>query len=181
MITGDNVKGYGKDFELFGRKKGTGETVWEIKKLIGYVTPSMTDLFSTRHTLEEMIVSGFYDSIGLYIVPTEMELRLANEWLQLIEMDHLKHTAFCELSLGLQRKVLIARAMVKHPPVLILDEPAFGLDDHNTAMVTALINKIAAESRTSILYVSHRTEDGITPQFIFELIPTESGSIGVVK
>ena len=181
MITGDNVKGYGKDFLLFGRKKGTGETVWEIKKLIGYVTPSMTDLFSTRHTLEEMIISGFYDSIGLYIVPTEMELRLANEWLHLIEMQHLKNTAFCELSLGLQRKALIARAMVKHPPVLILDEPAFGLDDHNTAMVTALINKIAEESRTSILYVSHRTEDGITPQFIFELIPTESGSIGIVK
>ena len=78
-------------------------------------------------------------------------------------------------------KYCILRTMVKHPPVLILDEPAFGLDDHNTAMVTALINKIAEESRTSILYVSHRTEDGITPQFIFELIPTESGSIGIVK
>ncbi len=181
MITGDNVKGYGKDLELFGRKKGTGETVWEIKKKIGYVTPSMTDLFSTRHTLEEMIVSGFYDSIGLYIIPTEMELRLADEWLQLMEIDYLKNKAFCELSLGLQRKALIARAMVKHPPLLILDEPAFGLDDHNTAMVTALINKIAAESRTSILYVSHRTEDGITAQFILELTPTEKGSIGIVK
>ena len=181
MITGDNVKGYGKDFELFGRKKGSGETVWEIKKKIGYVTPSMTDLFSTRHTLEEMIVSGFYDSIGLYIVPTEMELRLADEWLQLMEIDHLKNKAFCELSLGLQRKALIARSMVKHPPLLILDEPAFGLDDNNTAMVTALINKIATESRTAILYVSHRTEDGISPQFVFELIPTEGGSLGVVK
>ena len=181
MITGDNVKGYGKDLELFGRKKGSGETVWEIKKKIGYVTPSMTDLFSTRHTLEEMIVSGFYDSIGLYIVPTEMELRLADEWLQLMEIDHLKNKAFCELPLGLQRKALIARSMVKHPPLLILDEPAFGLDDHNTAMVTGLINKIATESRTAILYVSHRIEDGITPQFIFELIPTENGSLGVVK
>ncbi|OIQ97964.1 putative ABC transporter ATP-binding protein YlmA [mine drainage metagenome] len=181
MITGDNVKGYGKDFELFGKRKGSGETVWEIKKKIGYVTPAMTDLFSTRHTLQEMIVSGFYDSIGLYIIPTEMELRLANEWLQLIEMQHLKNIAFCELSLGLQRKALIARAMVKHPPLLILDEPAFGLDDHNTAMVTTLINKIAEESSTTILYVSHRSEDGIKPQFIFELIPTESGSIAVIK
>ncbi len=181
MITGDNVKGYGKDFELFGKRKGSGETVWEIKKKIGYVTPAMTDLFNTRHTLEEMIVSGFYDSIGLYIIPTEMELRLANEWLQLIEMQHLKNVAFCELSLGLQRKALIARAMVKHPPLLILDEPAYGLDDHNTAMVTALINKIAEESCTSILYVSHRSEDGIKPQFIFELIPSESGSVGLIK
>lgn len=181
MITGDNVKGYGKDLQLFGRRKGSGETVWEIKDKIGYVTPAMTELFSTRHTLEEMIVSGFFDSIGLYVKPSEMEVRLADEWLVLIGMIHLKHKAFCELPLGLQRKALIARAMVKHPPLLILDEPAFGLDDHNTALVTALINKIAAESTTAILYVSHRTEESLTPQFIFELIPTESGSIAVIK
>ncbi len=181
MITGDNVKGYGKDLQLFGKRKGSGETVWEIKQKIGYVTPAMTNLFSTRHTLEEMIVSGFFDSIGLYVKPSEMEVRLADEWLTLIGMVHLKHKAFCELSLGLQRKALIARAMVKYPPLLILDEPAFGLDDHNTALVTALINKIAAESSTAILYVSHRTEESLTPQFIFELIPTECGSIGVVR
>lgn len=181
MITGDNVKGYGKDLYLFGRKKGTGETVWEIKDKIGYVTPAMTDLFSTRHTLEEMIVSGFFDSIGLYVKPSEMEMRLADEWLSVMEMEHLRHTAFCELSLGLQRKALIARAMVKHPPLLILDEPAFGLDDHNTAIVTALIKKIAGESSTAILYVSHRTEANLTPEFVFELIPTQMGSIGIVR
>ncbi|MDE3235634.1 MAG: ATP-binding cassette domain-containing protein [Bacteroidota bacterium] len=181
MITGDNVKGYGQNLELFGRRKGSGETVWEIKDKIGYVTPAMTNLFSTRHTLEDMVVSGFFDSIGLYVQAPEMQLRLANKWLELIEMEHLKHIAFCELSLGLQRKALIARAMVKHPPLLILDEPAFGLDDHNTAMVGSLINQIAAESNTSILYVSHRTEEGINPQFFFELVPTENGSVGIIK
>ncbi len=180
MINGDNPKAFNQDLTLFGKRKGTGETVWEIKQKVGYLTPSMTDLFSTRHTVEEMIVSGFLDSIGLYKIPSEIQLRLANEWIDLIEMTHLKNKPFCSLSLGQQRLALVARAMVKHPPLLILDEAMSGLDDHNAAIVISLINKIAAESKTTILLVSHRIEDGLSPNKIFELIPTESGSIGKV-
>ena len=180
MINGDNPKAFNQDLTLFGKRKGTGETVWEIKQKVGYLTPSMTDLFSTRHTVEEMIVSGFLDSIGLYKIPSDIQLRLANEWIDLIEMTHLKNKPFCSLSLGQQRLALVARAMVKHPPLLILDEAMSGLDDHNAAIVISLINKIAAESKTTILLVSHRIEDGLSPNKIFELIPTENGSIGKV-
>jgi molybdate transport system ATP-binding protein len=180
MIAGDNPKAYGQNLFLFGKRKGSGETVWEIKEKIGYLTPAMTDLFNTRHTLEEMIVSGFFDSIGLYIKPSEIQLRLADEWLLLIEMLHLKNKPFCTLTLGQQRMALIARAMVKHPPLLILDEPTSGLDDHNVAVVTSLINKIAAESSTAILYVSHRAEEGLKPQFIFRLAASENGSTGAI-
>jgi molybdate transport system ATP-binding protein len=178
MIIGDNPQGYGQELFLFGRKKGSGESVWEIKDKIGYFTSSMTDLFSKYYTLEHMIIGGFMDSIGLYIQPSDHQLKLAEEWLSLIGMNDLKHTLFVNLSLGQQRMALIARAMVKHPPLLILDEPASGLDDANTLLVTALINKIAAESKTTILYVSHRKEEGLEPKLIFELIPTEDGSIG---
>ena len=180
MINGDNPKAYNQDLTLFGKKKGTGETVWQIKQKVGYLTPSMTDLFNTRHTLEQMIISGFKDSIGLYKQPSDMQVRLADAWLDVIEMGHLKKKVFCSLSLGQQRLALVARAMVKHPPLLILDEAMSGLDDHNVALVTALINKIAAESKTAILYVSHRIEEGLSPNNIFELIPTESGSMGRV-
>ncbi len=181
MINGDNPKAYGQDLFLFGKRKGSGETVWDIKEKIGYLTPAMTDLFTTRHTLEHMIVSGFLDSIGLYKLPTNSQLQLANKWLIVIKLQHLKHTPFCKLSLGQQRMALLARAMVKHPPLLILDEPNAGLDDHNVAIVSALINKIAAESTTAILYVSHRTEKDITPQYVYELQPTNTGSIGFVR
>ena len=181
MINGDNPKAYGQDLYLFGKRKGSGETVWEIKEKIGYLTPAMTDLFSTRHTLEHMIVSGFLDSIGLYKLPTDSQLHLAYKWLQVINLQHLKHIPFCKLSVGQQRMALIARAMVKHPPLLILDEPNSGLDDHNVALVSALINKIAAESTTAILYVSHRTEKNINPQYIYELQPSSTGSIGFVR
>jgi len=158
MINGDNPKAYGQHLTLFGKRKGSGETVWEIKQKIGYLTPSMTDLFSTRHTLEEMIISGFVDSIGLYKQPTDHQIRLAKQWLELIEMEHLKKMVFCKLTLGQQRLALVARAMVKHPPILILDEALAGLDDYNSMLVINLINKIAAESNTAILYVSHKEE-----------------------
>jgi molybdate transport system ATP-binding protein len=181
MITGDNPKGYGQDLTLFGKKKGSGESVWEIKDKIGYVTPSMTDLFSSRHTLEQMIISGFYDSIGLYISPTDLQKRIAKEWLALINMEHSANALFCLLSAGQQRLALVVRAMIKHPPLLILDEAITGLDDHNTHIVVSLINKFASESETTILYVSHRVEEGLNPRQIYELIPSEMGSVGQIK
>ncbi len=180
MITGDNVKGYGQELFIFGRKKGSGETVWEIKNKVGYLTPAMTDLFSTRHTLEQMIISGYVDSIGLYTIPSDMQKRAAHEWLQLLSMERKANKLFADLSSGEQRMALIARAMVKHPPLLILDEPLAGLDDHNANKVIQLINKIAAESESAILYVSHQTEKELTPQKVFELTKTEKGSIGTV-
>jgi molybdate transport system ATP-binding protein len=179
MITGDNPKGYGQDLTLFGKKKGTGESVWEIKDKIGYVTPSMTDLFSSRHTLEQMVISGFYDSIGLYVNPSDLQIKMAKEWLELIKMQHLSKSLFCLLSSGQQRMALIVRAMVKHPPLLILDESLAGLDDQNTFLGVSLINKIAGNSETTILYVSHRVEEGLNPREIFELIPTPKGSVGI--
>jgi molybdate transport system ATP-binding protein len=169
MITGDNPKGYGQYLTLFGRKKGSGESVWEIKEKIGYITPSMTDLFSSRHTLEQMIISGFHDSIGLYIQPSDLEKKIANQWLALVGMEQLSSKLYCFLSAGQQRMALIIRAMVKHPPLLILDEALAGLDEKNTALCVKLINKFASESDTTIIYVSHRAEEGLKPRSVFSL------------
>ncbi|MES2773517.1 MAG: ATP-binding cassette domain-containing protein [Bacteroidota bacterium] len=180
LITGDNPKAYGQDITLFGRKKGSGEAVWDIKKHIGYFTPTITSLFSRYDSIDKMVMGGFFDSIGLYIKPSDMQQKIASQWLDLIELLPLKTTLFHKLSLGRQRIILIARAMIKHPPLLILDEPTSGLDDYNAGLVVSLINKIAAESNTAILYVSHRTEEGLHPDLIFELTPGENGSTGTV-
>lgn len=181
LITGNSSKGYGQDLLLFGNKKGTGETVWEIKAKIGYFTPTMAQQFERQDSIEKMIVSGFFDSVGLYIQPSDGQVQLAREWLKLIGMYQVKQHPFRMFPEGKQRMILIARAMVKHPPLLILDEPTAGLDDKMAALFTALINKIAAESNTAILYVSHKQEPGLSPDKIFELIPTDNGSIGLVR
>lgn len=178
MITGDNPKAYGQDLTLFGQKKGSGESIWDIKKKIGYVTPAMTVLFNGRHSAEEMIISGLTDSIGLYMKPSDLQRKLAKKWLELIGLDEFKSTPFSRLSESQQCMVLIARAMIKHPPLLILDEPTHSLDDYNVSILIALVNKFAKESPTALIYVSHRDEPGLQPQHIYELLPTKKGSIG---
>ena len=181
MITGENPKGYGQDLFLFGQKKGSGESIWDIKQKIGYFTPAMTDKFTGYHSVEHMLISGLNDSIGLYIKPTEAQLRLAKKWLLLIGMWAIKGKRFHDLSMGQKRLVMTVRAMIKHPLLLILDEPTAGLDDASAALLVALVNKIARESDIATIFVSHRKEPGLEPDNIYELIMTENGSVGFVK
>lgn len=178
LISGDNPKAYNQDILLFGMKKGSGETVWDIKSNIGHYTSEMLRGFRRLDSIEKMILSGFFDSIGLYKYPTERQIHIAHQWLKLIGLFDKKDKDFVFLSPGHKRLVLIARAMVKHPPLLILDEPTNGLDDADAKIFSQLINKISEESRTAILYVSHRKEEHINPHFTYQLTPSETGSTG---
>jgi molybdate transport system ATP-binding protein len=181
LISGDNPKGYGQELFLFGRKKGSGETVWDIKKNIGYFNSSILLHFSRLDSIEKMIISGFNDSIGLYIVPSDQQLRLAGEWLHFLGLYEWRKKPIQFLPLAQQRMVLIARAMVKHPPLLILDEPTASLDDAGAALIIEMIQQIAKESSSAILYVSHSKEVGLDPNYIFTLKPSETGSIGMIE
>lgn len=181
LISGDNPKGFLQDMTLFGMKKGSGETVWDIKKHIGFFSSEMLRGFRRSDTIENMIISGFQDSIGLYKLPTDIQINLADKWLHVLNMFKIKDKSFQSLSNGHKRLVLIARAMVKHPPLLILDEPTNGLDDNDAELLAKLINKISEETNTAIIYVSHRKEEHINPNYIYELIPHETGSIGEIQ
>ena len=180
LITGDNHKAYGQNIILFDKLKGTEENVWEIKQKIGYFTPTITELFNRRHSVLHMVLSGFYDSIGLYVKPMDIHVKLAHQWIELIGMTKLSNATFSTLSLSQQRIILITRAMVKQPPLLILDEPTSGLDKKNTSLVVSLINKMAKETMTAIIYVSHSVEKGLSPNRIYKLESSESGSIGKI-
>lgn len=180
MLTGENPKGYGQDLYIFGKKKGSGESIWDIKKRIGYFTPSMTDKFKGNHTIENMLISGFNDSIGLYVKPTDVQKQLAKQWLKLLQMEGLKDTLFRKLSMGQKRVIMTTRAMVKHPELLILDEPTAGLDDFSASLLVSLVNKMAQESQTTILFVSHRKERNLTPQYQYLLTPSTTGSTGSI-
>jgi len=180
MITGDSPKSYQQDVTIFGHKKGSGESVWDIKEFIGYFTPAMTDRFRGYHSLEHMLISGLHDSIGLYQKPTGAEKRLAQTWLQLLHLESKKDFYFQDLSLGEKRLLMTARAMVKHPPLLILDEPTAGLDDQAASFFVALVNKFAKESDSAIVFVSHRKEPGLHPKQCLELVPTKKGSVAKI-
>ncbi len=177
IIIGDNPRGYGEDMILFGRKKGSGETIWDIKKQIGYFTPTMILQFTHEDSVENMIISGLVDSVGLYTKPTDLQRDIAHAWLQVLGPSF-QNKKFNSLSAGQQRILLVVRAMVKHPPLLILDEPTVGLDDENTRLFINLIVAIASQHKVAIIYVSHRAEPELNPESIFELEPSSEGSTG---
>jgi len=179
MITGDNPKAFGQEIHLFGAKKGSGESVWDIKKKVGYYSPAMTNKFKGKHSVEHMLISGLTDSVGLYTIPTEMQKRVIKQWLLLLNLYTIKDIYFNQLSTGKQRLVMTARAMVKHPPLLILDEPTTGMDDASAALLVALVNKIAKETDTAIIFVSHRKEPFLEPKSVYTLLKSATGSIGV--
>ncbi len=161
LITGDHPQCYVNDIFVFGFQRGKGESIWQIKQFIGYVSTSLQWEYRVSTSVRNVIISGFYDSIGLYSKYTDTQRDIANQWLDLLGMRHRADEPFNKLSHGDQRLLLIARAMVKHPPLLILDEPCLGLDDMNRQLVLALVEKICASSTSTVLYVNHHAGDRI--------------------
>lgn len=174
MISGDNPKAYGQDMMLFGRKKGSGETIWDIKKQIGYFTPLMLQRFTRTDTVENMIISGLNDSVGLYVEPSDDQKNVARHWLEMLG-PAFQNKSFQQLTIGQQRMVMVARAMVKHPPLLILDEPTIELDDENSQLFIEMVNAIASEKKVAIIYISHQDEENLHPDKIFELVKAIDG------
>ena len=161
LITGDHPQCYTNDIFVFGYQRGNGESIWQIKQYIGYVSTALQWEYRVGTSLRNVIISGFYDSIGLYSRSSDRQKQIADQWLALLGMQNRGDQPFNKLSYGDQRLLLIARAMVKHPPLLILDEPCLGLDDINRQLILALIEKICAARETSVIYVNHHAQDRI--------------------
>ncbi|MGR5236859.1 ATP-binding cassette domain-containing protein [Vibrio alfacsensis] len=161
LIFGDHPQCYSNDIHIFGKKRGSGETIWEIKQHIGMVSSALHLQYRVNCSALDVILSGFYDSIGLYSQPTRNEINLAREWLTILHMGEYEKTAFKQLEYGQQRLLLIARAIVKQPALLILDEPYQGLDYLGRILVKNTLELIAKENLSQLLYVSHYQEDGL--------------------
>lgn len=161
MITGDHPQCYCNDIFVFGFQRGSGESIWQIKQYIGFVSNSLHLQYRVNSSVRHSIISGFYDSIGLYQTPSKQQVQIADQWLELLGLSHYASQSFQQMSFGDQRLILIARAMIKHPTLLILDEPCLGLDDINRQRVLALIEHICHAENTTVLYVNHHAEDKI--------------------
>ncbi|MFC0322954.1 molybdate ABC transporter ATP-binding protein ModF [Gallibacterium melopsittaci] len=176
LINGDHPQAFNNKVKLFGKQRGSGETVWEIKQYIGFLSNHFHLDYRVNCSALMVIISGYFDSIGVYQHIDENTRLNALQWLQRINMEKFANTPFRSLSWGQQRLLLIARALVKHPPILILDEPLMGLDALNRHLVLTFIDQLISNSDTQLFFVSHHLED--QPNCInriFEFRPAAEG------
>ena len=164
LITGDNPQCYANDLRLFGIQRGSGESIWDIKQHIGLVSSSLQWEYRASTNVLTTIISGLYDSIGLYQASGADDKQLALKWLAIIGLNDKANHSLQHLSYGEQRLVLIARALIKQPPLVILDEPCQGLDTPSRLMVLAFIERLALQKSMTLLYVTHH--DNEIPQNI---------------
>jgi len=159
LITGDHPQCYGNDLQVFGHQRGSGETIWEIKKHIGLVSPGLHRDHRVPGSALHIVLGGFFDSIGLYADVSLLQIQHAKQWLALVGLTALVNTPFKHLSYGEQRLVLIARALVKQPLLLILDEPTQGLDEVNRHRVMYFLEHLSSQTQTTIIMASHRMDE----------------------
>ena len=182
LMYGDHPQVYANRVYMFGRRRGSGETVWEIKDRIGLVSAELQMRYRKPVTALEAVISGFFDAIGLYRKPTVEQSEIALKWMRVIGIDHLDSKRFEWLSTGQQRLVLIARAMVKSPRILMLDEPVQGLDPLNRKRVLAAADSVSSEQTISLIFVSHYPDAlPATISHVMTLTPTDDGSTGHIK
>ncbi|WP_455590676.1 ATP-binding cassette domain-containing protein [Bacteroides sp.] len=155
LVCADNPQSYACDISLFGRKRGTGESIWEIKKHIGYVSPEMHRAYLKNLPAIEIVASGLHDSIGLYKRPQESQMAICEWWMDIFGIAELKDKPFLQLSSGEQRLTLLARAFVKDPELLILDEPLHGLDTYNRRRVKKIIEAFCRRGDKTLIMVTH--------------------------
>ena len=159
LVCADNLQSYACDIALFGRKRGTGESIWEIKKNIGYVSPEMHRSYLRNLPVIDIVASGLHDTIGLYVSSSPSELAVCDWWLETFGILSLRDKSFLKISSGEQRLALLARAFVKDPSLLILDEPLHGLDTYNRRKVKAIIEAFTLRRNKTMIFVTHYEQE----------------------
>ena len=159
VITGDHPDCYTNELYLFGTRRGSGESIWDIKKHMGIVSPALHRNHYVPGSTLQIVISGFFDSIGLYRNYSRAQEAAARGWLEITGLDGFASTPFRRLSFARQRLVLICRALIKLPKLLILDEPSQGLDDTNRESLLAFLETVAEKELSTVLYVSHRLDE----------------------
>lgn len=159
LVCADNPQAYACDIRLFGHRRGSGESIWQIKQHIGYVSPEMHRAYLKDLPAIDIVASGLTDSVGLYTRPKPEQKEICLQWMEIFGIASLADRTFLKLSSGEQRLCLLARAFVKDPELLILDEPLHGLDLRNRALVKEIIDVFCSRPHKTLVMVTHYQEE----------------------
>jgi molybdate transport system ATP-binding protein len=175
LILGDNPQAYANDVTLFGKRRGSGDTIWELKERIGWVAPELHLYYPKNVSCFEVVCSGFHDTIGFHGRCSSRQCETARAWLQRLGLSQVAGLRFGAVSEGEQRLVLIARALVKEPKLLVFDEPCQGLDAEKRDKVLRLVETLGDHATSSLIYVSHHRD--ALPGSITHLMRLEGGRV----
>ncbi len=159
LVTADNPQAYANNIILFDRPRGSGESIWDIKRKIGFLSPEIHLYFDQQATGFEVVASGLFDTIGLFRQLNDHQARSVHSWLRILGLVSFSGKRMSQLSASQQRMLLLARALVKNPPLLVLDEPAQGLDAAQHGLLKTMLNEICTLFGTTLIYVSHYPAD----------------------
>lgn len=179
LLNGDNPQAYANDIVLFDRKRGSGESIWDIKQHIGFVSPELFQYFPADQLCVEVIESGFYDTQGLIRKSQPENTALAKRWMTLLGIEEFAQSTFRNASTGIQRLCLLIRALVKNPSLLILDEPCQGLDMLQQAYFKKVINELCVNSNVGMIYVSHYEQE--IPACVTKVLLLDQGRSTILK
>ena len=155
MITGDHPQAYANEIYLFGKRRGSGESIWDIKQKTGFISPELHAYFDKNVSCFDAIGSGFFDTIGLFRKLSTSQYNIILQWLDFLQISHVSTKPLHSISASLQRMILLARALVKNPPLLVLDEPCQGLDEKQSEQFVSLVDGICSGKNRTLIYVSH--------------------------
>jgi molybdate transport system ATP-binding protein len=177
LINGDNPQAFANEIYLFDRRKGSGESIWDIKRKTGFVSPELHHYFDGSTNCFDLVASGLFDTMGLFRKLNASQEKLALQWMDQLDVARFSNRLFHTLSDGEQRRVLLTRALVKNPPLLLLDEPCQGLDEMATTQFIEIINEICVHMSKTLIYVSHY--DAELPPCINSRLILENGKMRI--
>lgn len=169
LVCCDNPQGYCNQISIFDHQRGSGESIWDIKRHISYISPEMHLYFNGNKNVLEVVASGLHDMKGLYVHASEEQKAKAHQWMQAFGIDSLAERRFSTLSSGEQRLTLLARTLIRQAPLLILDEPLHGLDIAQKAWVKNVIEHISSTTPVTLIYVTHYLNEipsSVTKRFV---------------
>jgi molybdate transport system ATP-binding protein len=175
LINGDNPQAYANDIVLFDKKRGSGESIWDIKGKIGFVSPELYQYFPTDNSCLQVIESGFYDTLGLFRQSSPAKAALALSWMKALEIDKYARVLLKNIPASAQRLCLLARALIKNPALLIFDEPCQGLDDHQQLHFKTVVDTICSISKVTLIYVTHYQHE--IPDSVDRVLRLDKGEV----
>ena len=175
LINGDNPQAYANNIILFDQKRGTGESIWDIKKKIGFVSPELHQYFPTENSCLQVIESGYYDTLGLFRQSNKERAAIALRWMKALEIDKYAHVLLRNIPASAQRLCLLARALIKNPPLLIFDEPCQGMDTHQQQHFKNMVDTICSLGKVTLIYITHYQHE--IPDSVAQVLRLEKGKV----